>query len=344
MKFLADARKNGYKIIMQEFIGPGTARDQKPGSEVFSQIDSNDSKNLCPAYRGTVYQQEIERIKKNTLICRPDFVIWDNECWYAGAGEGISGRCRRCKEAAASSGKSVHQFLLDCGTDILKDGYQAVNAASTEGKFPMPLVSSYNYQVLEPISEEIFEFNRCYPKYLNQSQPSLYVGGRAAMVHKCIRGSYQRLKNRDILPWLSAGTYGELEPRKLEQVIFEALLNGSIGLTYYWSGDFDTPLEFYYHARPLAVLRPYENLLVNGNVLEPTGSNAALYYSGIGRKGEMLLLVGNYDMASEPTIAEVSPKLSRAVDLISGEKIKIVKGKLKLDVPKDGYRIVYCSK
>jgi hypothetical protein len=93
---------------------------------------------------------------------------------------------------------------------------------------------------------------------------------------------------------LSAGHMG-IEPYKLEQMILEALLNGACGFDYYWYGDFDTPMDFYYHSKALAEVAPYEDIIMDGVVVSDLeGSNKNLTYSAIKKGNEMLLLVGNY--------------------------------------------------
>jgi len=71
----------------------------------------------------------------------PDYVFWDIELWQEGGDDGLTGRCKRCKDAITASGKPAAEFLKDAGTEIFRDTYNAVKAASVEGKFPMPLVA-----------------------------------------------------------------------------------------------------------------------------------------------------------------------------------------------------------
>ena len=146
-----------------------------------------------------------------------------------------------------------------------------------------------------------------------------------------------------IIPWLTAGTYGEFEPYKLEQMILEALLNGACGITYYCYTDFDTPLDFYYHAKALAEIAPYEDLIMDGEILEPSGSNQQLTYSGIKRGNEMLLLVGNYRNAPGNT-AYTAPfaNVTQIKDLRSG-KVLPAANPIKLDVPEGGIMLLYIT-
>ena len=289
-KFLDDARAKGFAIVMNESPFHIMAKGHQPGDELFSQIPEKKNSDLCPSYRGKFYDGEMARVAENVKKSSPDYVLWDIECWYNGAVN--AAKCTTCREACKASGKPMDVFLKEKGTEALKDLYQAVEKGSAGAK--MPLVASYNHHAAVPVHLLVVDFNQIYPQYVKQAQPSLYVAGRAQNVHDSIRKNYQLMKKNAIVPWLSAGTYGELEPYKMEPMILEALLNGACGITYFRYDDFDTPMDFYYHAKALAEIAPYEDLIMDGEVLEPTGSNKEFTYSGVKKGNEMLLLIGNY--------------------------------------------------
>jgi len=338
-KFLDTARGKGFAIVMNESPFHVMAKDHKSGEELFSQIEAKKNSNLCPSYRGKLYAAEMERVAENVKKTRPDYVFWDIECWYNGAME--AAQCSRCKAEQQASGKPMDEFLKDKGTGSFKDLYQAVQKGSSGNK--MPAVASYNHHAEKLLHQLIVDFNQIYPQYVNDAQPSLYVAGRAEDVHNSIRANYKLLKTRKIIPWLTAGTYGEFEPYKLEQMILEALLNGACGITYYCYADFDTPLDFYYHAKALAEIAPYEDLIMDGEVLEPTGSNKQLTYSGIRKGGEMLLLIGNYqNTPGSTTYSAPFATVTQIKDLRSG-KVLPVENPIKLDVPKDGIMLLYIA-
>jgi hypothetical protein len=165
----------------------------------------------------------------------------------------------------------------------------------------MPIIAMYDLHAETPLYHLVYDFRKVFGDGIDQAQPSLYVAGNAQRVHDSIRAEWQLLKSREIVPWLSAGTYGEFEPYKLEYMILEAMLNGAQGITYYWWGDFETPWDYYYHAKALMHLAPYEDLIMDGEPVELTGSNDALTYSAIRNGDEMLILVGNYMNAPDGT-------------------------------------------
>jgi hypothetical protein len=189
----------------------------------------------------------------------------------------------------------MKDYLLDQGTRLNSDIKFAIKKACTSNR-RIPVLSSYDKHATHRFYHGFEDFMQNFPKTLEKSEPSLYVAGNAQTVHDQIRQEYFLLnKNKQaIRPWLTAGTYGEFEPYKMEQMILEALMNGASGINYFAIFDFDTPMDFFYHTRALSLIAPYQKLLINGDVLSNRGSNEQLTYS-IRRKGkEMLLLVGNY--------------------------------------------------
>lgn len=330
-KFLFEAKKMGFKVVMNEspdWMEVGA----KDGAEVFSQIPGAKNRNLCPSYRGAEYQKEMARIYKNIGDAKPDYIFWDIECYANGATE--AAQCTRCSQAWKKSGKAMGQFLKDLGVSFNGDLYRLVEKYARESNTKIPIVASYDRHASPPEYALIDDFNLLYPKYLKYSQPSLYISGNAQEVHDAVRAEYRILKNRDILPWLTAGCYGEFEPYKIEQMVLESFLNGSIGVTYYCYGDFDSALDYYYHAKAIAEIAPYEDLIADGEILEPKGSNDKMTYSGIKKGDEMLFLIGNYSRTSEETtFTPPFTKIIRVKNLRSNQEIKPAQ-ELKIKVPK----------
>ena len=307
------------------------AEGAKDDSEVFSQIPGEKNRNLCPSYRGAEYQKEMARVYQNISNAKPDYIFWDIECYYDGSVE--AARCTRCSQAWKESGKDMGAFLKDLGVGFNSDLYRQAEQYAQENNVKVPIVASYDRHASTPLYA-IDDFNLLYPRYLKYAQPSLYVSGNAQNVHDAIRAEYRILKNHDILPWLSAGTYGEFEPYKIEQMVLESFLNGATGVTYYCYGDFDSALDYYYHAKAIAEIAPYEDLIADGIILEAKGSNDKMTYSVVRKGEEMLLLVGNYSRAGEETTFTVPfAKVKQVKDLRSGQEIKPAQ-ELKLKVPK----------
>ena len=147
------------------------------------------------------------------------------------------------------------------------------------------------------------------------------------------------MKNRNIIPWLTAGTYGEIRPQFVEYIALEALLNGAGGMTYYAYWDFDTPLEYAALAKALRMIAPYENLIMDGKLVEIKVNGVDT--SAICKGNEMLLLVGNYRRPDMQISIDLPFKKIKAItDLRNGEKFKAAR-KIKLKIPRNDIRLLH---
>ena len=284
----------------------------------------------------------MERIANCVKNSKPDYVFYDIEIWHNA--HHSAPLCQRCRPLLDKSGKSLDEFLYDMGTETMRDVKEAVRKGAKAAGIPMPVVASYNRHAVYP-KYAIEKWDYIYPEYVEMAQPSLYVCGRALDVHKCIRNNYNILGNKKIVPWLTAGTYGEFDSYKIEQMVLEALMNGAGGITYFQIADFyDSPLDFYYHAKALAELRPYEDLMMDGTVLSTEGDNKDMTYSMIQNGDEVLLLVGNYK-AAKPKVTFPLPFKPKAIrDLRLGKDINPTGKDFVFEVPKDDVRLFYIKK
>ena len=338
-KFVDDAHKAGYKVIMNESCFHVMEKGKKAGDEIYCQVPGVPNKWLCPTYRGEAYQKEMARIAENVKNSKPDFVFYDIEIW--GPATRSVPLCQRCRPLLEKSGKSLDEFLYSLGTEIMGDVKEAVRKGAEAAGIPMPVIGSYNRHAAAP-KYAIENWNYLYPDNFKMAQPSLYVCGRAQDVHDCIRKNHQILGNRDIIPWLSTGTYGEFESYKVEQMVLEAIMNGAMGITYFCERNFyDSPLDFYYHAKALEALRPYEDLIMDAKLLTTVGDNKDMTYTLLQKGNEAMLLVGNYK-AAPPKVTFLLPFKPKAiVDARTGEKIKPTGKKFTFDVPKNDVRLFY---
>jgi hypothetical protein len=251
-------------------------------------------------------------------------------------------KCDRCQAEFKKSGMSDwDKFMYAQGTRQLRDLFNATKGTAPDGKDPIS--GLYNVHADRPLYELIDDFNELYPKYIQQAMPSLYVQGNVQRVHDTIRGNYDKIHSRNIIPWLSGGTYGEFEPYKTEQMILESFLNGSKGITYYWFGDMD-PMDWYYHAAALKLLAPYQDLLNAGKQVDLKGSNAQMTYSAFGTDTEALVLVGNYARATQDkTALTLTGKTVAAVrDVQSGKELR-PDDLQTLQVPPDQQRLLHVT-
>ncbi len=335
--FVAEAKKHGYAVIMNDSAFHVMMSRSKRAEEIFC-IPKRTDRRPCPSYRGQYYQTEMERVARCVEIGRPDYIFYDIECfWNINQ---YAARCQRCLAGCEASGKNLDEFVLDCLAEQRIDLDRAVRQGAAKAGIAPPIIGDYAYSPLRFPGL----FQRTYPRYIRYSMPSRYVAGRSELVHDTIRANHKALGNKDLIPWLTAGTYGEMPPHKIEQMVLETLLNGAGGITYYKFDNFtDSPFDFYYQASALAMLRPYEDLILDATLLEQKGSNQELFYSGMQKGPELLLLVGNYLNAAEECEYEFPwDALHELKDLRSGESLSPAR-KLRFQVPKGDFRLFYAK-
>jgi hypothetical protein len=190
----------------------------------------------------------------------------------------------------------------------------------------------------------MFQWTKIYPGTLDVAMPSIYVQGRAFDVANRLRADHEALQNRQIIPWLTAGTYGKFSAPLMEPMVLETILNGARGLTYYAFSDFD-PMDFYYHARALAALAKFAPLLQTGKPIPCQGSNAALHYTCFASDSEALLLVGNYgkEPHGEATVPLPMKSFSQAA-LVDGAKLPINNAAISIHVPPGEFRLIHLTR
>lgn len=345
LEFIKQARATGYKVLYNEspfHVMWNTIQaadkagkiDAAEAEQIYNQIDGKRGKHVSILYRGKYYQDEIKRVAELAALVQPDHVYHDIEFWDGPAAE--SKRDPRVIAAWKASGKEWNDFATDIGKETIETLNTAMRAA-VPGK--QMVVGTYNADPKNKIYNSILQFDKIYPQIVDLAQPSLYVQGRSIAVKERIRYDSGVMQNKQIIPWLSAGTYGEFAPHKLESMVLEAVLNGSRGLTYYWFGDFE-PMDFYYHSKALAALAPYEALLQSGKPVAYQGDNPTLHYTAFAAEKEALVLVGNYDNSSQTKVTLPLPFQTAKKATVGGKALTIKGNTVTLDVPRGEFRLV----
>lgn len=341
IKLMEQTRAAGYPIIMNDSPYHEMHKHMKKHPEICCVIPGQKVITLCPSYRGPLFDQEMERIKKNVILTKPDYVYWDIETWTSA--HSTAPHCTRCQAGLKKSGKSLNDYLLQMGAETNAALKKAVVDGAKEAGIPVPKIGSYAREAFKQFYY-IEKWTDSYPAYMDMAQPSLYVVGRAVDVHNRVLGNYKLMKNKKTIPYLTAGTYGEFEPYKVEQMVLESLINGAGGITYFDFNSFDTPLDFYYHAKAMAAIQDYEDLILDGIPQDITGSNKKFVYSITVKGNEAILLVGNYDRAKPETTIELPFAPSVIKDLREKKTIKSAGKRLNLSVPQSDIRLIYLKK
>lgn len=349
LEFIKEAREQGYRVIYNEspfhVMWSRIQADTKAGKidgaqakEIYNQIDGKRGQWMNILYRGKYFQDEVKRIASLAALVQPDEVYFDIEWGAASVAE--SKNDPRVIAAWKASGKTWDDFATDQGRELLGTIIQAMRDAVPDHKL---IVGSYDVDPKNAIYEGMLGWNKLYPNSLNIAQPYLYIQGRPQIVADRVRLDYDAMQTRQIIPWLTAGTFGEFDPRYMEPMLLESILNGARGVTYYTFSDFD-PMDFYYHSKALNDLAPYEKLLQNGKPIAYKGDNPDLHYTAFATQDEALVLVGNYGGSSKTKVNLPLPFKSATKVLLDGKTVAIKNNTISLTVPEGEFRLMYFSK
>ena len=341
--WLAEARKRGFKVLQNDSPFHMMVNNHKDEPELYSQLPGGSSKNPCPAYKGRFYQEEIKRVGDCFEKSNPDIVFYDIELWRNGGSE--AGTCSLCLAWQKKSGKSMADCLMDMGTQMKTDLFNEIRARCRKLGRPMPVLAMYDLRAAEEVYQFVDSFARLYPAVIQWSQPSLYCLNRIGYAHESMKAEFKALggKKGVIVPWLTAGTYGEADSSMVEALILECFLNGAAGLTYFQFIDFDTALDFQAHARALAALAPHQELLRSGTACEvPVAVAGVLSSAWWNGKDEMLLLLGNYDNRKPAWVCAQLPfaAIESVTDARSGQTLAAA-NPLSVRIPGNGFVLLH---
>ena len=340
LSFFAKARQENMKLILNLSAVKELERSlPKSRLKEVACIGSKRPFIVCPSYFGEHWQAECQRLTNHVALLKPDYVFFDIESWGEADSRAVS--CKRCSAGAKKANLEFQTFMLQCGKQHAADLKKAIEIGAKQANITMPEIGSYDRGPHKTIYQ-ITRFTDEYPAYTDMAQPSLYVAGRVDKVREIVKKCASAMNyNKKLIPFLTAGTYGEYSSELLEPMILESFLNGAGGITYFKFADFDTPEDFYYHAVALAKLRPYEDLIAAGKPVAVSAAPAGIKTSALQDKNEILLLIGNYDGVNPQASVTLPAAAAQVVDGANGKTLPL-KGKvLNINVPAGKFRLIY---
>jgi len=223
----------------------------------------------------------------------------------------------------AEQWESVSEACIMLGTEMLTDLTTAAKSLAADG-IP-PRVGFYNVTP-ERIYTGIYDFQRMYPHILNLAQPSQYFGGDAARVGDQIKTIRKMLPQSDIIPWLTAGTYGEFPARNMRDMVLEAFFNGSCGITFFAISDFNG-LDLKYTSEAIAIAAKVEDIIMDGHLIgdeELIAQAENVRVTGLKKaNGEAAILVSSY-ASNDEKVVPVNYRVSNESNVIDLDDDSIV--------------------
>lgn len=294
--YLEASKRKDMKIVMIDSPIHRMATKRSGESEIYSQYEKGiSSKHVCPCYRGEFFQEELKRVVANYEKSKPDYVIFDIEIYHNFKKD--FPHCVRCQKKFRASKLSEEQFKFGLGNEIQKAIRDAIYKKAYEKGWRPPSIGLYNVFHKADQSSYMDVFNAptlLKEKLIDFTMPELYIRGDSFLTKDLLTEDYENMQKRKSLPWLTTGTYGEYPPEDIEPMLYASFLNGISGLGYFSYFDFQSPIKFYYHAKALKTLAPFEKLLWNGKPIQLKGTKSEkVRVSAWGKNNELLIFVDN---------------------------------------------------
>jgi hypothetical protein len=290
-KFLNAARRYGLDLLVVD----------SPYHSMIRHVEAR-TKDLAgvprpfvnPAYRGTYYQEELERISRRNAEVQPDWFMMNIECFQKGAYACLIGNAPECSDYLVANPQTPRQdrvnAVTDLGNELIFDIRRKLEQVLPEGR--VPRMGMYNSEHDE-VYHRVFDFNKLYGELLDFAQPVIYrqQPDRAGIRLRKIRALMPR---GDLIPWMDPGTVKEFPSVWIYDRVLEILGSGASGIAWFAYTNFEGA-DFYYLARALEAVIPVEDVIVGS---EPMGNVAAkgagITATGLSNGRHHLLLLSDY--------------------------------------------------
>ena len=268
--------------------------------------------DLCPSYRGPIYQDELKRLATKALASRPEEVTLDIECYGFGAFAGKSGQCKRCNADVQKRGKPAAEAVVDMGTEILHDVHQAITEAFTAEGLPVPAFGTYHTQPGGFVYQDLFDFDKMDKRRVARCHPVYYSSAKAKAMGVELRRLRRLTDGTQILPWLTPGySASDYQVEYVSPWLYDRVLetygSGIRGIYWFAFQKFEAA-DFYYYAKAMDSVTPVAEIVCDSKPLDDITCDKSGYsVTGIRRGSDVLLLVSNYDKPSPATLTVTVP-------------------------------------
>ncbi len=327
---IAQFRAAGFKVLNVDNSFEQMSRLNPDSTEFHCQFaDGKVSRRICPSYRGPLYKKELERIADEFAKARPDVFSPDIELWDSN-GPTEAQQCTRCQaDFKASGAKSWEEWRLMKGEEMVHDLAEALRARAQSLGIKPPELGVYDFRPGDNYNL-VFPFDRLYPKYLDNSQPSTYgplYPYNVTFVGNESRKDRQTMTRSNVMPWLTPGDAGVFPGEMFTWALLECYANGSRGV-HFWSHRLWDAEVVDAHARAVKMVAPVEDVVVDGDLVKGVACEPAMRASGMQKGGEMFLLIAKdyYPYRGTVTVKLPEAVTGEVVDLGSGKTVAKLKG------------------
>lgn len=323
---LDEFRSAGFKIL--NIDSPFHHMVNKAGkrkAEIVCQFDDGTrSERLCPSYRGDLYRLEIERVARESLKCKADYLTCDIELW-SWRGPLDSRKCVRCiADKAASKAKTWEAWQEEKGFQMWQDLASAVKEHAAEAGVSLPEMGAYDFRP-GAAYQSAWPFDRLYPGLMGSSQVSTYTPlypYHLGLIGDEVRADRAKLPRSDVMPWITPGDAGVFPGEAFTWALLECFANGARGV-YFWSGRLWDAETLAAYADAIRMASCVEQIICDGDIISGIHADPPMRISGMTYDGETFLLVADYGKSTQGnvTITLSSPIMARVIDLSSSSVI-----------------------
>ncbi len=301
---IQECRDAGLQVVNNSSPLHAVKGQREEHAEVGCQLPDGPARWLCPSYRGTLWQEEVENVARRYSWTQAEWFFYDCEVfssWFGPPGGNIAAKdCSRCAEAFAGFDGTWDEFMAHQGAEFYRAVHARIRELAPEASFA---AGGYGVEPSE-FYHEIWDWNALYPELHQFAMPSLY-GLRPAGIGDEVRRNRELMARSDIIPWLQPGNQGEMTPETLRCILLEVLLGGGRGAAYYTQSGFDAA-DMRAVADVVAMLTPVEDVIMNGELLEGGACDLeTVRLSGVEDGTQAVLLLAEYETA-EPVECTVT--------------------------------------
>ena len=330
------AKIKGMKImsIQSPFASLSTHPEAK-SIKLSGETDENPN-DICPAYRGKYYQQELTKIGQNAELVEADYVIFDVECYHDGSFAGKSKSCLNCKKWIEKSGKDPADAITDLGTQIAVDAKEAVTKALTKIGKKSAEVGFYHTLPGGFVYQDTFDFDKMHKAGgANFSMPVVYNSSKAMEAGNKMRRMKKLQPNGEIISWFTTGFLDlggilvEYPTPWVYDYVLEGYANGTRGISWFAFSGFETS-DFYYFAKAMESILPVEDLIYHSSQLKGVkSSHQDIKVYAISHGEDILLLLTEYKNGTSAKVTITLPRVASGMlfDLAEKKELGAINGK-----------------
>ncbi|MDZ4197871.1 MAG: hypothetical protein U1E27_01145, partial [Kiritimatiellia bacterium] len=270
-----------------------------------------------PTYRGPIYWDDIADLTTAyEHLGGADWISIDTEV-HKRVTERHFGYFDKAPDAAArilaqakEKGTTVEDIFTDYGTEMIADVRAAIRKSNeTLGIANVPPILIWNFSADEENPMEgLFEFRKLYPDLLPYLYPHVYFMSDSRKIGDRIKKHRRILGKSDIIACVTTSHFSQrdnLRYTELRDQLLECFFNGARGIEY-WPALNDHN-HLYGQLLALREIRPFEDLLLDGEYIVQTDDAAPTQIAGFIRDNEAVFLVSDYRLDFDGVIRVRNP-------------------------------------